>query len=93
MMPIFGKSPEAEPSGIRAKITLNVFEIGDDRWPEYFEVIPKPGDMVESNMGRKLLVKEIVHKYSENGTAMIEIIASRELGGSSPIEGNGTPAE
>ena len=60
---------------------------GQESWPTSFKFIPKAGDFIASKNGRRLLISSITHTF--NGV-VIEL--SRNLGGSSGMEGAGSNA-
>lgn len=62
MISPFSRPPE-EPEFIKAICVIpDLFSVGDDVWPSLFRMEPRVGDYVESNLGRRLRVNDVIHK-------------------------------
>ena len=62
-----------KPTGIKAAVIVkDMFDSGNDVWPESFAVRPQKGDTVQSANGRRLSVLEVVHAM-QNGDAVLQV--------------------
>ena len=62
-----------EPEGIPAQVVVKeMFDQGDDMWPERFRTVPRRGDSVLSNKGRRLSVLDVVHSM-QNGNPLLQV--------------------
>jgi hypothetical protein len=65
--------PKPVQSGIRAAVIVkDMFDQGNDVWPERFAVRPQRGDTVQSANGRRLSVLEVVHA-EQNGQPILQV--------------------
>jgi len=78
-----------QPSGIKAKVVVKeMFDQGDDVWPDNFASAPQRGDTVQSDKGRRLSVLDVVHLV-QNGAPIIQVEIGVDRTTSTPIEGGG----
>jgi hypothetical protein len=90
MMPSFFNKP-AETKWVKAICVIaDMFSVGEDSWPTEFRVLPKEGDFVESDQGRRLKIIRVTHKKGDYDP-VVELELGRDITSVTPTEG-GTPA-
>ena len=63
----FPQFSKPESTGIRATVIVKeMFDHGNDVWPDRFYVRPQRGDTVQSANGRRLSVLDVVHAVQNN---------------------------
>jgi len=62
----FPQQERMNPKIRAAVIVKDMFDQGDDLWPDSFAVSPQRGDTVQSANGRRLQVLEVVHAMQGN---------------------------
>jgi len=63
-----------------------------ENWPSYVTCKPQVGDLVESTMGRQLIVKTVIHTI-ENNIAVLKIQLGKDTGGQHKELGGGDSSE
>lgn len=82
----------ATPAGIQARVIVkDMFDRGDDQWPDRFMVRPVRGDSVQSSTGRRLSVLDVVHG-TVNGEPILQVEIGVDRGSGYPIEGGSETA-
>lgn len=67
------EAPAASKPGIRAMVIVkDMFDQGNDVWPQAFAVRPVRGDTVQSANNRRLSVLEVVHT-EQNGQPVLQV--------------------
>lgn len=86
-VPRLGKTPK----GIFGVCRFTTSDALQDIWPNYFVELPRPGDYIVSNTGRRYAVLTVAHKMDADGEPMIELeIGPQKPTEVSPVEGGGT---
>ena len=75
--------------GIRARVVVkNMFDQGNDLWPDRFAVRPQRGDSIESADGRRLSVLDVVHTMADN-VPMLQVEIGVDHNNVTPSAGGG----
>ena len=87
MLP-FAKPPENR--WIKAQCVIaDLFSVSDDQWPSEFRTVPREGDFVESNSGRRMKIVRVTHRQGDY-EPVIELELGNDTTDVTPTSGGST---
>ena len=84
-------SGEPADDYVRAKVIVKgMYDETESIWPDKFLSLPRMGETIQAEDGRRLTVLEIVHSLVE-GRAVVQLEVGVDKNSVTPMEGGGSP--